>query len=1004
MSVIIGNGLMKGGAENDTLSGGASADSMYGGPGSDLVAGLDGNDFLIGSPYPNPWRGDSDTLLGGNGNDWLTCGEGDDLLDGGSGDDRLYSGLGDDTLIGGAGNDFLGSEGGEDWMIGGAGNDNFGGGYPTPGATAVQFSGIRSEYDIRIETTRTAYVTHLNGGADGLDRVNGIDYLVFADRIVKVDYASQSLTTVPSVHTVPEGALAGTSGSDSLVGGGGQDSLHGFDGSDTLLANAGNDLLSGGKGNDLLSGGLGDDQLFGGSGNDTLADDFGNDTLWGDSGYDVAVFSRPRLEYDIYIFNLQNLRVTHRGGAEGKKLLVDVESLKFRDQTITPTYTQSGYYLYVDLATDWMPETAPLDGGARYIGDAADNTLTGGAGNDVVAGKGGADRLYGGAGNDLMAGGTGHDTIDGGTGTDTGLYSGLRADYTIVRDIADPSRVTVRSIAGTEVDTYVNVERLQFGEDAYDITPTPGAPFELGDGNDVYSDSDEADYLKGGAGNDSILGNGGDDTLEGFTGKDTLDGGSGNDLLDGYDESDLLRGAEGNDTLSGNLGNDALHGGVGDDVLSGYDGQDALNGDDGNDTLVGGDGNDVLDGGAGNDIFQIDYGNDVIRGGDGYDIAQVMYLPTFTITQTGDSIVLKDKYMPSHSLVLSGVEELTDGNGGRHVVQQAQSVDWTAGTSIFLRDDRSGALSALRMDGTSATVTAPVLNAGQDAVFPTVLKAEAVSDFNGDHQQDILWRNKDSGYVNLWEMDGRNVASTGRVQLNGADAVMPSYMVVEGATDFDGDGKSEILWRNTQSGYVSMWDLDGQTVTGSGRVKLNGADAVMPSYMAAEGIADFDGDGKVEVLWRNTQSGHLSMWDMDGRTATAMGRVQNNGADATAPAHLVVEGIGDFDGDGKADVLWRNTQTGNLSEWRMDGRTVITAARVQNGGNDVVIAAQYGVAGVTDLNGDNMDDVLWRNTQTGSLAVHEMNGFQITATAVQQGSIDLALASTTRIEGMFVNG
>ncbi|HMO26030.1 MAG TPA: hypothetical protein PKB10_07155, partial [Tepidisphaeraceae bacterium] len=39
-------------------------------------------------------------LAGGNGNDTLVGGWGNDTLDGGNGDDRLYGGRGDDTLLG----------------------------------------------------------------------------------------------------------------------------------------------------------------------------------------------------------------------------------------------------------------------------------------------------------------------------------------------------------------------------------------------------------------------------------------------------------------------------------------------------------------------------------------------------------------------------------------------------------------------------------------------------------------------------------------------------------------------------------------------------------------------------------------------------------------------------------------------------------------------------------------------------------------------------------------
>ena len=72
-------------------------------------------------------------------------------------------------------------------------------------------------------------------------------------------------------------------------------------------------------------------------------------------------------------------------------------------------------------------------------------------------------------------------------------------------------------------------------------------------------------------------------------------------ILTGTDDADTLRGAAGNDYLSGGVGNDELDGGKGNDHLKGGKGADTLYGGEGDDRLDGGPGADVLDGGAGGD-------------------------------------------------------------------------------------------------------------------------------------------------------------------------------------------------------------------------------------------------------------------------------------------------------------------------------------------------------------------------------------------------------------------
>jgi len=67
--------------------------------------------------------GGDDILLGGAGDDKLKGGKGDDILLGGAGADKLKGGHGDDVLFGGPGDDDLKGEHGDDILLGGSGND-----------------------------------------------------------------------------------------------------------------------------------------------------------------------------------------------------------------------------------------------------------------------------------------------------------------------------------------------------------------------------------------------------------------------------------------------------------------------------------------------------------------------------------------------------------------------------------------------------------------------------------------------------------------------------------------------------------------------------------------------------------------------------------------------------------------------------------------------------------------------------------------------------------------
>ena len=127
--------------------------------------------------------------------------------------------------------------------------------------------------------------------------------------------------------------------------------------------------------------------------------------------------------------------------------------------------------------------------------------------------------------------------------------------------------------------------------------------------------------------------------------------------------------------------------------------------------------------------------------------------------------------------------------------------------------------------------------------------------------------------------------------------------------DFDGDGKSDIFWRNTVNGLDYIYLLDGLTLKAP-----SGYTTTVPLEWQIAGIGDFDGDGKSDVLWRHTTNGNDWIYFMDGVTPKG-----SSGYITTVPLEWQIAGIGDFDGDGKSDVLWRHTTNGNNWIYFLDG-------------------------------------------------------------------------------------
>jgi FG-GAP-like repeat len=75
---------------------------------------------------------------------------------------------------------------------------------------------------------------------------------------------------------------------------------------------------------------------------------------------------------------------------------------------------------------------------------------------------------------------------------------------------------------------------------------------------------------------------------------------------------------------------------------------------------------------------------------------------------------------------------------------------------------------------------------------------------------------------------------------------------------------------------------------------------------------DFDGDGKADILWRHS-NGQVYIWLMDGLAG------QDQGSQGQIDLAWQIAEAGDFDGDGKADILWRHSTTGQVNIWLMNG-------------------------------------------------------------------------------------
>lgn len=141
---------------------------------------------------------------------------------------------------------------------------------------------------------------------------------------------------------------------------------------------------------------------------------------------------------------------------------------------------------------------------------------------------------------------------------------------------------------------------------------------------------------------------------------------------------------------------------------------------------------------------------------------------------------------------------------------------------------------------------------------------------------------------------------------------------VVGIADFDGDGNLDVLERNAVNGKWFLNLMSGDTVLSTTRVFL----PIKPNFVLA-GVADFDGDGNADVLLRNTNDGRWILKKMAGDTV-----VSSSWLNMSQNQAMQVAGIADFDGDSNADILLRNTTNGKYLVNLVVGGTIISTSRM----------------------------------------------------------------------------
>ena len=304
----------------------------------------------------------------------------------------------------------------------------------------------------------------------------------------------------------------------------------------------------------------------------------------------------------------------------------------------------------------------------------------------------------------------------------------------------------------------------------------------------------------------------------------------------------------------------------------------------------------------------------------------------------------------------------------------AQMADYDANgmADVLWRNSRSGALRTDLLNGPAIVVSSSLPSSSDRALrFPNAVRASLVqaapaADTLGDGRSDVIWRNGTNGDVAVWQMNGPTVPAN-EVILNVA---APGWEV-RAAGDLNRDGTADLVWRNAGAGSVAFWYLNGKNLIGSDYLFLN--DPVQKDW-SVEAAGDLSGDGETDLVFRNVVNGTVRIMESLTRTSSHWNRDEYD--ISVGDLNWRLAGVGDFNGDRRADLLWWHRNTGQLSMWLMTKGGIAEAKVIY------AVAAEWRPMRVGDFSGDGRADVLWRSFTAGTYSLWEMNGMTIAASAV----------------------
>jgi hypothetical protein len=255
---------------------------------------------------------------------------------------------------------------------------------------------------------------------------------------------------------------------------------------------------------------------------------------------------------------------------------------------------------------------------------------------------------------------------------------------------------------------------------------------------------------------------------------------------------------------------------------------------------------------------------------------------------------------------------------------------------------------------------------GNTTIFAVDINNETgvKADFNNDGISDLVWRNEANGNNGLWLMSDVTQSNPfGPAAKVSIPEETNLEWAISGTGDFNGNGTQDLVWRNFETGSNGLWLMNGVE-----RRAIRQLDSETNTNWYIGGVGYANDDTVPDLYWRNETTGNNGIWYLNENlevTAKVAIQTENN-------LDWEMVAVDDMNEDDVADIVWRNQNTGQNGVWLMGGQG---GQEVQ----DMIVLTEelnstWNIRGTGDYNGDGFADLVWRNEANGNNGVWFYDG------------------------------